>query len=149
MKICFLNGDYDIPVLGHEGCSIHVRELAYGFKEAGHEVFVVCSNLGAGHGMPGNIPVLAVEPGGIDAAHWAALEADDVVQQQNLSRDLRSVLFNGWLLEQGAEIFARENPDFIYERHSLFSGAGWKLSRRFNIPLIVEVNAPICDEQAG
>ncbi len=149
MKICFINSDYDIPLLGHEGCSIHVRELTYGFTEAGHQAFVVCSNMGAGHAMPGGIPAHVIEPRGMEAAHWAALEADPIVQTHNLGRDLRSLFFNNWLLEQGTELLAREKPDFIYERHALFNGAAWKLSRRFGIPLVVEVNAPMCDEQAG
>jgi glycosyltransferase involved in cell wall biosynthesis len=149
MKICFINADSEIPVLGHEGCSIHVRELANGFVEAGHSAFVLCSALGSGHTMPGNIPVHLIEPRGIDALAWAAMENDPVVQTQLLQRDLRSILFNEWLVSEGLPILERERPDFIYERHSLFNGGGWKLSRRLGIPLTIEVNAPICDEQAG
>lgn len=149
MKICFLNTDYDIPLLGHEGCSIHVRELTYGFTEAGHQAFVICSNMGGDHAMPGGIPAYVIEPRDVDAAHWSALEADPVIQTHNLGRDLRSLFFNHWLLQQGGEILQRERPDFIYERHALFTGGGWQLSRRFGVPLVIEVNAPICDEQAG
>ncbi|MCL5020431.1 MAG: glycosyltransferase family 4 protein, partial [Bacteroidetes bacterium] len=39
-----------------------------------------------------------------------------------------------------SEIFRREKPDIIYHRHSVFNFSSIVLARRFNIPVILEVN---------
>jgi glycosyltransferase involved in cell wall biosynthesis len=47
-----------------------------------------------------------------------------------------------------AEAAARDlGPDVIYERYSLWGVAGLRLARRRSIPLVLEVNAPLADEQ--
>ena len=42
----------------------------------------------------------------------------------------------------------RHRPDAIYERYNLFSLAGPLLRGFYGIPLVLEVNAPICEERA-
>jgi glycosyltransferase involved in cell wall biosynthesis len=39
------------------------------------------------------------------------------------------------------------NPDFIYERYSLWAMAGLRLAKKRSIPLVLEVNAPLAYEQ--
>jgi glycosyltransferase involved in cell wall biosynthesis len=75
--------------------------------------------------------------------------SDPVVQNHHLDRDLGSVLWNYWLQIDGAAIIERERPDFIYERYALFGSGGIELSRRFGVPIIHELNAPLCDQQDG
>lgn len=41
----------------------------------------------------------------------------------------------------------RHRPDVLYERHNLFLLAGAWLRRRTGIPMLLEVNAPLCDER--
>jgi glycosyltransferase involved in cell wall biosynthesis len=59
------------------------------------------------------------------------------------------VLWNGWVSQEGAEILQRERPDVLYERYCMLGWAGTELSRRFGIPLIMEVNAPDSVYQIG
>ncbi|MDP9382370.1 MAG: glycosyltransferase family 4 protein [Chloroflexota bacterium] len=40
-------------------------------------------------------------------------------------------------------------PDIIYERHSLLGVAGLYISRRLDVPLVLEVNAPLSKEQSA
>jgi glycosyltransferase involved in cell wall biosynthesis len=42
-----------------------------------------------------------------------------------------------------------ERPDAVYERFALFGWAGLTLARRYGVPHLLEVNAPLCDEQDG
>jgi glycosyltransferase involved in cell wall biosynthesis len=41
----------------------------------------------------------------------------------------------------------RARPDFIYERYSLNTVAGAWISRRYNLPLLLEVNSPLAQEK--
>src|SRR5437588_6197983 len=72
-----------------------------------------------------------------------------MVLNNQLERDLQSLLHNYWLETQAAEIIEREQPDLLYECYSLFGYGGVELARRFELPLILEVNAPLVQEQAG
>lgn len=47
-----------------------------------------------------------------------------------------------------AAIARAKAPDVIYERYNLFYSAGVWAKRRFGIPLILEVNAPLAEERA-
>lgn len=149
MKICYLCSDVDVEVLGDQGCSVHVREFTNALVEAGHDVFLLCSWLG-GRGDNSTLArIIEIEPGELDAALGRSLEDDPAVFNQFLERDLKSILWNAWLQIRGAEIFARERPDFVYERYALFGTGGQELCRRFGIPHLLELNAPLCDQQEG
>jgi glycosyltransferase involved in cell wall biosynthesis len=41
---------------------------------------------------------------------------------------------------------AEFRPDFVYERHALHCDAGLRAARAFGVPLLLEVNSPLCDE---
>jgi glycosyltransferase involved in cell wall biosynthesis len=43
----------------------------------------------------------------------------------------------------------REQPDLLFECYSLFGYAGGRVAHELGVPLILEVNAPLVEEQAG
>lgn len=49
-------------------------------------------------------------------------------------------MYNFWALRKFKSALKSESYDFIYERHFFFSFASGLISRKFNIPLVVEVN---------
>jgi glycosyltransferase involved in cell wall biosynthesis len=149
MKIGFLCSDVDIPLFGDEGCSIHVRDFTDALVDLGHDVFIVCPSLGDGTPLPIKSRLYHLQPCGLDALGWNLLEEEPLIQNQQLKRDLRSVAYNFWLQAEGSSIIEREQPDLLYERYSLFGWGGIELARRHNIPLMLEVNDPLCREQAG
>ena len=149
MKIGYLCSDVDIPLYGSHGCSIHIRQFADALVEAGHDVFIICQWLGDPSRASTLARVYHLEPRGLDAHAWRLLEREPAIVENNLERDLKSVLFNSWLQDEGAAILERERPDFLYERYALFGWGGVQLSRRFGIPLIMELNAPLVEQQAG
>ena len=149
MKIGYLCSDVDVQLLGHEGCSVHIREFTNALVEAGHDVFIICNWLGD---FKENLPrarVYQLEPQGSNRVIWENLLEEAVVQNHFLDRDIGSVLWNTLLQIEGPTILERERPAFLYERYSLFGNAGTELSRRFGIPLILELNDPLCDQQYG
>ena len=148
MKMGFICSDIDIPLFGDEGSSIHIRDFTDAFVDLGHEVFVICPWLGEKR-ISTKGKVYQFEPRGLNAMGWNALEKEPIIRNNNLERDLRSVAYNFWLQDEGSSIIEREKPDFLYERYSLFGWAGIELARRHDIPLIMEVNDPLCREQAG
>jgi glycosyltransferase involved in cell wall biosynthesis len=136
-------------VLGHQGCSVHIREFTDALVEAGHDVFILCAWLGEALDIQTKARIYHVQPTGHNEALWRGLYEDPEIQNHFLDRDLRSVLWNTWLQTEGAVIFNHEKPDFLYERYALFGVGGLELSRRYNLPLILELNAPLCDQQEG
>jgi glycosyltransferase involved in cell wall biosynthesis len=149
MKIGFLCSDIDIPLFGDEGCSIHVRDFTDALVDSGHDVFIVCPSLGENTDVEIKSRLYHLQPRGLDALGWSLLEAEPVIQNNQLERDLRSTAYNFWLQSEGSSILAREKPDLLYERYSLFGWGGIELARRHGIPLMLEVNDPLCREQAG
>ena len=149
MKIAYICSDREVPVLGAEGSSMHVREVAGALARIGHEVFMLASWLGGKAEPEFAVPCYELKPVGMNGVAWEAIGNEPLVERERLYRDLSSVFFNSVLQTEGAELLLREAPDFIYERYSLFGWAGVQLSRRFNIPLILEVNTPLCQEQDG
>lgn len=149
MRIAYLCADPDVQVLGQEGCSVHVRELANALVDQGHDVSVVCAWAGKGAPSQCKARIHELQPEGLDAAVWAELAGEKLVQDHHLERDLRSVLWNLWLRDRAGAWIERERPDFLYERYALFGSGGIELARRHGIPLILEVNAPLCLQQDG
>ena len=149
MKIGYLCSDFDVPLYGEEGCSIHIRDFTDTLVEAGHDVFIVCAALGEPTGTPVSARVYHMEPKGLEARAWQLLEREPLIQDSHLERNLRLVLYNSRLACEGSGIIERERPDFLYERYALFGWGGVMLSRRHSIPLMLKVNAPLTVEQEG
>jgi glycosyltransferase involved in cell wall biosynthesis len=149
MRIAYVCSDIDVPVLGTEGCSLHVRDLIAALAGAGHEVLLLCANVGDRDAGAIHADVHEIAPRGAQATAWSALEEDPAVLNHHLERDLRSLAWNGWLLEQGSELLESYRPNVVYERFALFGWAGLELARRFGIPHLLEVNAPLWIEQLG
>ena len=149
MKIGYICSDVDVQLFGYEGCSVHIREFTNALVDAGHDVFIICAWAGEPSNAKANARVYHLEASGNNGIAWQQLSAEPDIENNHLERDLSSVLWNTWLQIDGAAILEREKPDFIYERYALFGWGGVELSRRFKIPLIMELNAPLCDQQHG
>jgi len=87
------------------------------------------------------------------AAQGAVLAAKDFSDtlgvESSLSSELRRILYNQELKAEISRRFDADPPDFIYERASLHSTSGAALARAFNVPLLLEVNAPLALEQSA
>lgn len=151
MNIAYLCADHGVPVLGHKGASVHVREFVTALAGLGHEVTLLCTNLGAGNAPP---PVRLIElppdlsPAEI-ATESARLGLGRPDADQVLRRELREVAADNRLTARALASLdeAGVRPMALYERYALFHRAGEHVARALRIPRILEVNAPLVEEQ--
>jgi glycosyltransferase involved in cell wall biosynthesis len=148
MKIGYLCSDFDIPLYGHEGCSVRIREFTNALVEQGHDVFLLCAELGKPAPVTVKARVIGLKHSNLNRLLFRTL-AEEAIWSHDLERDLRLVMHNLWLQGEASSIIADERPDALYEVYALFGSGGIDLAHRHGIPHILEVNAPLCIEQAG
>ncbi|MCS5480734.1 glycosyltransferase family 4 protein [Corynebacterium sp. YIM 101645] len=130
MNIAYILADPGIGVFGSKGASVHVQEMIRALRHHGHTVTVFCVRRGEKDGtelIPEDLLDLEV----IDVPRPRGRGAEREQALRGVSDDLV------------AAVQAREF-DLVYERYALFSDAGV----RIGLPLILEVNAPLIEEQA-
>ncbi len=130
MGVAYVCADLGVPVFGRKGCSIHVQEVLRALVGLGAEVDLFASRIEDSAPADLNsirvheIPVRAL--GGAASREQAALGAN---------RHLRAAL-------------EYEEPfDLVYERYSLWSYAGMEYAQEAGVPRLLEVNAPLIEEQ--
>ena len=129
IKIAYLCSDVGIPVLGFRGCSVHVREMASALAAFDQGITVYAPLKGKGNQFPHNI---------VEVKRF---------KKKWIPRDLRLILSNMNLFRACRKQFQLNKPHFIYERYGLYGWAGVKLAREFSIPLIVEINTLLAEEE--
>jgi glycosyltransferase involved in cell wall biosynthesis len=128
-RLLYLSCDPGIPVLGHKGASVHVREMASALCNLGVDVAVASPRIeAAGDTLDAPIRLLRlprVSPDAPESELRVALE----VQRREVLQAARSF-----------------SADGIYERYSLLGGAGVEAAATLGIPHVLEVNAPLREE---
>ncbi len=115
-----------------DGQAVHIEELTSALARLGHEVIVVgpASTAKASFGTESSI--VATFRRGLPAAALEFLElAYNFLAYYHLKR-----------------AYQKHQPDAIYERYNLFCLAGLWLKRRYNLPMLLEVNAPLYTERS-
>jgi glycosyltransferase involved in cell wall biosynthesis len=131
MRIAYLCADQGVPVFGRKGCSIHVQEVVRALIGRGAQVDLFSPRI---EGDP---------PAGLESArpHPLPIAAD----KDPAAREQAAFRANGEL----RLALEKEGPfDLVYERYSLWSHAGMDYAQAAGIPGLLEVNAPLIDEQA-
>ncbi|MCZ8335148.1 MAG: glycosyltransferase family 4 protein [Rhodobacteraceae bacterium] len=133
MRIAYLCADGGVPVFGQKGGSVHVRAMIKAFRAEGHEVEVLCAEAGDG---PADFPITAIGP---DFPPVEGREAKE-----------RRLLAIAEALQSRLEALHQLRPfDMIYERYGLWSATGVRAGRSLGVPTVIEVNAPLVEEQAA
>jgi len=126
---------YHHRIRADDGQAVHVSELIGALRRAGHEV-LECAL------VPKAEPVANTEEADGAGSLWTKL---------SLPRRVVEVLEIAYSA-QGTRMLMRAAADFrphmIYERHALHCRAGLVAARRLGVPLLEEVNSPMCDEMA-
>jgi len=129
MRLLYLTADLGVPVLGHKGASVHVRELARALARLGVEVAIASPRTEpAGDSLDAPIALLPLP--------HVAPEATELELCMALEGQRAAVL-------EHARAFGAEA---IYERYSLFGDAGVEAAAALGIPHVLEVNAPLREE---
>jgi glycosyltransferase involved in cell wall biosynthesis len=132
MRIAYVCADAGVPIFGSKGCSVHVQEMVRALQRRGASVDLFAARVDDPP-PPGleSVPVYRLPSvgDGEPPGHTAALAA--------LNRELAAAL-------------DRAGPyDLVYERYSLWSFAGMEHARAAGTPGLLEVNAPLIEEQAA
>jgi glycosyltransferase involved in cell wall biosynthesis len=131
MRIAYVCADAGVPVFGRKGCSIHVQEILRAFQKQGADVTLVASRLG--DACPPDLQTIPVRA-------LPTARSGDPAERERAALVANSVL---------RRTFEREPRfDLIYERYSLWSFAAMEHARNCGIPGVLEVNAPLIEEQA-
>lgn len=152
MNILYLNPDRGIPVLGDKGASVHVREFVTALAQRGHETLLVCATLGEGNEPPpASLVEIAPEHNDTDLVREAAERgiSGNTATDRILRRELARLHYDRYFVDRVLDVLASTGfrPDAIYERHALFHSAGATLAQTLGIPRLLEVNAPLIQEQ--
>jgi len=122
---------YHHRIRSKDGQYVHLEELVGALRALGHEVLVV-------------------GPNAVDSAEFGA----DAGLVAWLKKRLPQALYELAEWAYGVHAYRRLSnaihafvPDVMYERYNLFSTAGARARRRYGLPLLLEVNAPIYDER--
>ncbi|MFV0292992.1 MAG: glycosyltransferase family 4 protein [Paracoccus sp. (in: a-proteobacteria)] len=130
MRIAYVSLDPGIPVWGSKGASVHIQSMIRAFMGLGAKVTVFTPRP-EGARPPGfeNVQVVTTPlPDSLDAQERA-------LAQIELDRRIPALI-------AGAGPY-----DMIYERHALFSCNAMETARNSGIAGVLEVNAPLIDEQ--
>lgn len=146
MRIAYLCADFGIPIRGHKGASVHVREMVAALAAQGHDVRVFSPNPGQGNDLAAKLN--DVGPDGLPNTCSRLARAVARGRYPRLDKEVRELAYNLTLYRRARAEFYVWRPDAIYERYSLLNVAGLALARRIGVPHLLEVNAPLRLERA-
>ena len=151
MRILYLCTDPGIDLMSQGGGSIHIRAFVSALRHLNHEVTVAChaasnESTGARNGSRDLLPLRLGE--------WNRALASSIRGANRLAGsrgryhpDLVRGLHNLTAFRLAARHVRAHRPNFIYERNSLWGMTGLWLARKYSLPLVLEVNAPLAYEQ--
>ncbi len=133
-RVAYVSTDPGVPVFGRKGASVHVQAVVRELVRRGAEVHLVAARVGGDlpRGLDGvivhELPRITGEPGPEreSSARDSALAAADVL----------------------AALHEESPLDLVLERYSLWSDVAMTWAADHDVPSVLEVNAPLVDEQA-
>ena len=131
MRVAYICADPGVPIFGTKGCSVHAQEVLRALRACGAEIELFAARLDGD--PPPDLRSLRVhELPSLAGSNLAARERAALGANRSLVAAL-----------EGAGPF-----DVVYERYSLWSFAGMEYARARRVPGLLEVNAPLVEEQA-
>lgn len=149
MRLLYICSDHGIAPAGTKGASIHLRAITRGLANLGHEVTLLSPKAGPGDDHPAKVLPLTRHRAAHDTARMLKRWLVERGLNEGVARELRPLLFNAWASRQAEETIGDRRPDAVIERLSLFGHLGVDLAQAWDVPLIVEVNAPLTREASA
>jgi glycosyltransferase involved in cell wall biosynthesis len=131
-RVAYVCADPGVPVFGTKGASVHVQEVLRQLVRRGAEVVLVCARTDGP--PPADLTGVRVVP-----------------LPRSRSRELARRELDLLAADAGlGPLLARHGPfDLVYERYSLWSRGAMAYARSTGTPGVLEVNAPLPEEQAA
>jgi len=114
-----------------DGMDVHITELVAAFNRQGHEVRVVGPNAHAKAEFGSGGGLTSLVRGLLPAALGEVLE----------------LVYDAFATRRLQRAFLEFKPDVLYERYNLFLMAGRAIKRKYGVPFILEINAPLVQER--
>jgi glycosyltransferase involved in cell wall biosynthesis len=132
MRIAYVCNDPGIPVFGRKGASVHVQELLRAYRRLGHEVVLFTARPGG--------------PSPLDLRDVEVVDIGRADTRDAARRELETIAIDEELQD---EVGRRGDLDLVHERYSLWGGGGVVAANSTGRPSLLEVNAPLIEEQAA
>lgn len=123
---------YHHRIRSKDGQYVHIEELIAALRGLGHEVVLVGPS------------ATAKAKFGDDAGLVALLKR----YCPRFLYELMEFAYSFMAYRRLRDAVRAHQPDCLYERYNLLQPAGVWLKRRFNLPMLLEVNAPLFEERA-
>jgi glycosyltransferase involved in cell wall biosynthesis len=114
-----------------DGQYVHIEEMIRALRQLGHEVIIVAP------------PSAETESFGSDAGMVAWLKRS----LPQFVYEIMELAYSLVAYRRLARAVREHQPDCLYERYNLFLPAGIWLKRKYGLPMLLEVNAPIFEER--
>ena len=114
-----------------DGQAVHIEELVAALRELGHEVRVVGPAAVSGERMGQKVDWVHRLKAWLPKPFYELME----------------LAYSAVAYRRLAEAAREFKPDLLYERYNLYMLAGVLLCRRFDLPLLLEVNSPLVEER--
>lgn len=115
-----------------DGQYVHIEEMINALRSLGHEVIIVAP------------PSAETESFGSDAGAVAMLKR----YLPKWFYEIMELAYSTVAYRRLAQAVKQHRPDVLYERYNLFLPAGIWLKRKYKLPMLLEINAPILEERA-
>lgn len=122
---------YHHRTLDKEGENVHIEELIAAFRRQNHEVHVV--------GPSGHEDAELGWDGGLTNRIRASLPRP--------ISEIFEYLYSWVAYRKLTKAYRQFKPDLLYERYNLFLQSGVWLKKRYGLPFVLEVNAPLAAER--
>jgi len=129
MRLAYLSTDRGIAFGGHKGAAVHLAEMVEALAKEQVDVLLLVASAEGPVASQANVSVEVI-PG---VSRIASSE-----ERRQYDRELTN-----WLVQRLAEF----RPDAVYERLALYTAAGATAARQLGIPHLVELNAPLLEEE--
>jgi len=130
MRIAYICADVGIPVFGCKGAAVHVQEVLRALLKKGAHIVLFASRIG---GPP------PADLADVQLVRLPEIPAGDALVRAHAALESNQQLVQA-LREQGPF-------DLVYERYSLWSYAGLEYADSQGWKTVLEVNAPLIEEQ--
>lgn len=151
MRVLYLCFDPSIDLAAETGGAVHVRAMIRALGNLGHEITAVGSCVSRPEWIEHQTGARVISCGisRVNRSLGRAIRKGNKVLRRPPRRfpDAVRLLHNAAFLRKAAKLVRRFSPDFVYERYSLWGITGLTLAKRYQLPLALEVNAPLVYEQ--
>lgn len=133
-RVAYVSTDPGVPVFGRKGASVHVQAVVRELLRRGSEVHLIAARIG------GDLPR---ELDGVIVHELPKITGTPGPEREQSAQ--HSARAAGGVL---ARLHHDAPLDLVYERYSLWSDAAMTWARGHDVASVLEVNAPLIDEQA-